>query len=51
MDFLCLQNVPNSRHIQLQEEGKVGCLCAARNTWLTTASSADVRRNLDWPKT
>src|SRR5258708_5818738 len=31
MDFLCVQNVSNSRHIQLQEEGKVGRLFAGRN--------------------
>src|SRR5580700_8223953 len=31
MHFFCVENVPNSRNIQLQEEGKIGCLFTGRN--------------------
>jgi aryl-alcohol dehydrogenase-like predicted oxidoreductase len=31
MNFFCVENVPNSGYIQLQEEGKIGCLFAGRN--------------------
>src|SRR5258708_40166426 len=31
MNLFCVENIPNSRHTQLQEEGKEGCLFAGRN--------------------